>query len=45
MVFQMNFTDLKKLLLLAAVLLALLRSPDLGAAALVVYLITDKEIT
>jgi hypothetical protein len=41
----MTFRDLERLILLAAVLLAVLRTPELGAAALVVYLITQREIT
>jgi hypothetical protein len=40
----MSLKDLKHLIMLAAVLVALLRSPDLGATALVLLLAKDAEI-
>lgn len=41
----MSLKDLKTLILLAAIFMAVLRSPDLGAAALVIFLVTKAEIT
>jgi hypothetical protein len=39
----MTSRDLKGLILLAAIFVAVLKSPDLGAAALVVYLVRGQE--